>query len=115
MRIKFIFVVILGSAGLYACKVSQQALAITPDDTTYASSRWTGSTQEELQKGFNIYTNKCNECHKIFSPDKFSVKKWEHEIEDMAPKAKLTDIEKEQLYRYIMSRNYTMTAGKQKK
>jgi cytochrome c5 len=79
----------------------------TADQVTEASTRWPGTTAILLKEGHNIYVTKCNECHKTFAVVKFSEKKWLHEIDDMAPRAKLTAVEKEQLTRYILSKRAT--------
>lgn len=68
-----------------------------------AEARWPGVAAVELQEGHRIYTTKCTRCHKNFEITGFSESKWKHEIDEMAPKAKLTAVEKEQLTRHILS------------
>jgi cytochrome c5 len=66
-------------------------------------ARWPNTVAEELTTGQRIYEIKCTECHKAHRIEKFSEKKWLHEIDDMSPKAKLTVDEKLKLTKYILS------------
>lgn len=59
----------------------------------------------ELRKGREIYAEKCGTCHKIYKPEKFNVKKWEEIMVVMAPKAELTDTEREYIFRYLVNHN----------
>lgn len=68
-----------------------------------ADKRWPGSNAAELEEGSKIYRTRCSTCHGNFEITKFSEKKWFHEIDEMAPKARLNPTEKEQLTRYIIS------------
>ena len=68
-----------------------------------AEKRWPGVSAAELQAGSTIYTTKCTRCHGNFEITKFSESKWLHEIDQMAPKAKLSDAEKQQLTKHILS------------
>jgi len=60
-------------------------------------------TLNDLKAGQAIFINQCTECHKAYTITKFSEKKWKHEIDDMSPKAKLTDEQKATLSNYILS------------
>lgn len=98
----------------YACK-SKAVLAVSPTDKELAVAQktWPGTTLDELKEGQSIYKNQCTECHKNFEITKFSEKKWKHEIDDMSPKAKLTDTQKEKLTKYLLSyREANQTAAK---
>jgi hypothetical protein len=66
-------------------------------------ARWPNTLVEELRAGQIIYEGKCTECHEAHSIEKFSEKKWLHEIDDMSPKAKLTADEKLKLTKYVLS------------
>lgn len=75
----------------------------TEKELAVAQKTWPTATLEELKEGNNIYRNQCSECHKNFEITNFSEKKWKHEIDDMAPKAKLTAEQKEKLSKFILS------------
>ncbi len=71
--------------------------------TKMALNRWPGTSSAELVEGQKIYTNQCTACHGNFPVEKFTEKKWLHEIDEMAPKAKLSAEEKEKLTKYLIS------------
>ncbi len=87
------------------CSSSSKVMATYPTNAELiiAQKRWPEATQESLNNGYTIYTTKCNTCHGLKNVPKLSEKKWEHEIDVMAPKAKLTASEKELLRQYILS------------
>lgn len=56
---------------------------------------------EELQKGRAMYIEKCSSCHALYLPEKYSKKVWEKNVNEMAPKAKITDEEKQLILSYV--------------
>ncbi|MBK7309610.1 MAG: cytochrome c [Sphingobacteriaceae bacterium] len=90
---------------LVQCKTTKSVVTTEPSEKelTVAQKTWPSTTLDELKEGQAIYKNQCTECHKNFTITKFSEKKWKHEIDDMSPKAKLTDIQKEKLSKFILS------------
>ncbi len=90
---------------LFQCKTTKGIAAADPTEKelTTAQKTWPGTTLDELKEGQAIYKGQCTECHKNFTITKFSEKKWKHEIDDMSPKAKLTDAQKEKLSKYLLS------------
>lgn len=99
------------------CKSKQTVVAATPAATLapvasdanlttqlqVANKRWPGTIEAELDEGKTIYSTKCTQCHKAYTIEGFGERKWLHEIDDMSPKAKLTDTEKQKLTKYILS------------
>lgn len=66
-------------------------------------------TSATLSEGQRIYTGPCTKCHntakmKIY---KRSEESWQHEINVMAPKARITDTEKDALWKYILAMRAT--------
>lgn len=105
-------VLVLCLISMAACKSSKNVsgtssapLAYAPSETqvTMALKRWPGTTPAELVEGNKIYTTQCNRCHDNFPVEKFTEKKWLHEIDDMAPKAQLSPEEKTKLTKYLLS------------
>lgn len=96
---------IIGTMYFFAECSSSKVIVTTPTsaELTVAQKRWPEASQESLNNGYTIYTTKCNTCHGLKDVPKLSEKKWEHEIDVMAPKAKLTANEKELLRQYILS------------
>ena len=101
------------------CKTKQKSVETTPAPPTplpttslknaeelqiqIAQSRWPNTIAEELTEGKTIYRTKCTKCHENFPIEGFSEKKWLHEIDDMSPKANLSDVEKLRLTKFILS------------
>ena len=50
-----------------------------------------GITMGELQEGLAIYKKNCSSCHALYAPSAFTAIKWEKELKEMLPKAKITD------------------------
>jgi hypothetical protein len=75
----------------------------TEKELAVAQKTWPNTTLEELKEGNTIYRNDCSKCHKNFEVTKFSEKKWKHEIDHMAPKAKLTAEQKDKLTKFLLS------------
>jgi cytochrome c5 len=101
---KYLFILVC-AAVLIQCK-SKKAIAnaeLSGKELAVAQKTWPSTTLEELKEGEAVYKNQCTQCHKNFTITKFSEKKWKHEIDDMSPKAKLTDVQKEKLSKYILS------------
>jgi mono/diheme cytochrome c family protein len=48
------------------------------------------ATLQELQDGRNLYTQHCNACHELYSPDQFTVTQWKSIISTMGPKTNMT-------------------------
>lgn len=85
----------------------------TEKELAIAQKTWPATTLEELKEGNTIYREQCSQCHKNFEITKFSEKKWKHEIDDMAPKAKLTAEQKEKLSKFILSYREANTVATQ--
>ena len=54
-----------------------------------------------LQKGRELYINKCASCHTLYAPEKFNKTEWNKWVDKMAPKAKLTQEEKVLVKAYV--------------
>lgn len=78
---------------LIACK---SALYIPSAENTSGKAN-----VEELQKGRALYINKCSSCHALHLPEKYTKNEWIGWVNKMAPKAKITDEEKELIQAYV--------------
>jgi len=97
----FPFVVLAAACTSYAKTIDKYQ--VSQEQIDVAKKRWETSDSEKLKAGKSIFIKQCSECHKPFVIEKFSEKKWKHEIEDMSPKAKLTAEEKENLTQFVLS------------
>ncbi len=76
----------------------------TSSVTTTAGREKTESatvSHDQYLEGKAVYEVKCSTCHKLKNPARGTMEKWYGWIERMAPKAKLTDVEKTQVTNYI--------------
>lgn len=58
-----------------------------------------GITLERADKGYLLYKNKCAGCHRLHSPSEYTIAKWEKNLMEMYPKAKVSTEEEKQLIR----------------
>jgi len=106
MKKIFYFFAGLLAIGTIACTSYAKTISkynVTPEQTEIAQKRWVASDITKLNHGKYIFANQCTECHKAFVIEKFSERKWNHEIDDMSPKAKLTEEEKQDLTYFVLS------------
>ncbi len=97
-----IIAILFGSFTFYQC-TGPAAVISSPADKELAAAvkRWPDATKEQLTEGYTIYTTKCTKCHGDKGITSRSEAEWATAIASMAPKAKLTDVEKENLTRYV--------------
>ena len=61
-------------------------------------------TLEKLKEGHEIYkTGACTNCHGAADISQYDVTKWKEIIDEMAPKAYLSDAQKDAVYKYVLS------------
>ena len=60
-------------------------------------------TKENLQKGRELYVNNCASCHQLYLPNKYDNKVWSFWLDDMQPKAKITNEQKQLIYNYLIN------------
>ncbi len=58
---------------------------------------------EELTAGRELYTHNCNSCHSLFLPDRFTPDAWQHNLDRMQPRARITDAEKALILKYLLA------------
>ena len=113
---KKLFILILSSL-LFYCKTKKKTGAPAGNSNTktesrsgapkseleIAQKRWAGTTSADLSEGKNIFETKCTRCHGAKNILTRSEENWKASIAKMAPRAKLTEEEKDKLTRYILS------------
>jgi mono/diheme cytochrome c family protein len=69
-------------------------------------------TLQELAIGRNLYTQRCGSCHTLYLPGHLNDAGWRTKLNEMQPKARIADAEKELILKYILrGRARTATAG----
>jgi cytochrome c5 len=84
---------VIGISILIACS---SALYMPSKENVAANSNI-----EELRKGRALYVSKCSSCHTLYLPEKYNKTEWAKWVDRMAPKAKITDQEKELIQAYL--------------
>lgn len=59
--------------------------------------------KSELAEGKNIFTTSCAKCHDLPNPTEHSSEEWVGIMNSMAPKAKLTEVQYQWVYDYVVS------------
>jgi hypothetical protein len=91
-----------------ACKSKKGAsstASIVPTDVQLKAIqvKYPDVTMQGLTNGYAIYTGACTNCHGMKNIYKRSEESWKHEIDVMAPKAKISATEKDELYKYRLA------------
>ena len=58
--------------------------------------------QTKLMEGRRLYVKNCNGCHNLYLPDQFPETMWKKNMEEMQPKAKITDEEKKLILDFLL-------------
>ena len=64
-------------------------LTPTQADADRASQNFSGTTLADLNNGYQLYIDRCNNCHWLKHPKKKSLEAWSHILPKMAHKAKI--------------------------
>ncbi len=92
---------------------STKYLIPTEVDVPIAQSHWPGTTLNELSRGYDIYADKCTDCHGLKKPQKYSVDDWNTKhMPTMGKKAKLNPEEYNLVLHYILTKREEITTPK---
>ncbi len=61
------------------------------------------ASKEVIAQGRTLYDAKCQRCHSLYKTTDFTVIQWRKNVNDMAPKANLSDTEREAVFAYVVS------------
>lgn len=95
---KKLITIVLISLVVFACS---HKTTTTATKTTVMKTESATVTNAQYLEGKAVYEASCGRCHKLFSPDKGNMTQWTKWLNAMAPKAKLTDEEKQMVTNYI--------------
>jgi hypothetical protein len=70
-------------------------------DAARASVRWPGTTVANLQRGRELYVNRCSGCHALYRPQTFPADKWRGIVVEMTDRSKLAPDDAETVIRYL--------------
>jgi cytochrome c5 len=99
---KFLFASLLMIA-VYSCtKKATPVKSGTATQTTETETKVVASA-EVIAAGKIVYEAKCGKCHALHATDEFTAAKWVPLVDAMAPKARLTEVEKTNVLAYVQS------------
>ena len=75
----------------------------SPADAVFLAPRWPGTTVDDLERGRRLYVRRCSGCHNLVLPRAFPAEKWPGLVDDMAEKARLGPLEREDVVRFLVA------------
>ncbi len=60
-------------------------------------------SNDTLMSGKTLYVNNCQKCHKLYPPEAYNAAEWRDNLNAMQRKAKISDAQKETIYKYLMA------------
>lgn len=107
---KTLSIILLGSLIIVACKSKKNVSKTSSNEPTEAQltalkSKVPDGTMDDLKKGHSIFYGACTNCHGAKDVTGYSQEQLQSVIDQMAPKAKLSDSEKKDVWRYALAVN----------
>jgi cytochrome c1 len=119
-KLQILIMVCFASLLIYACKSKKEATTTSSADplkpgdaeVTAIKSKHPDVTVDQLAKGYTVYSEDCTRCHGKKNIYSRTEEEWTKAINRMAPKAKITDEQKDNLTKYIFAMKASHPAGK---
>jgi mono/diheme cytochrome c family protein len=92
---------LLGLAGASACAAGLPHPSEV--DVARARERWPETSRADLEKGREVYVVRCSTCHPLHRPTEYEPARWDAELHKMAPRARLSEAERDAHFRYVMA------------
>lgn len=61
-------------------------------------------TPADMEEGKRLWQQRCADCHKLYTPESRTVKKWDQILPRMSKRSKLTEIEAGKVRAYIITK-----------
>ncbi|RQP07686.1 MAG: hypothetical protein EAS48_11020 [Chryseobacterium sp.] len=100
---KKITLILVAAVALASCESRQKAIAGTPT-TGKLNTR-------QMAAAKSLYENSCGKCHVLHAPSEYTAEKWKSIIDWMAPRAKLDEQQKQQVFQYVSAHASDAPAG----
>lgn len=92
----FLFILVFG---LLSC--SGSIPSPNKEQISWASQKWTGTSEETLLSGRQQYIVKCSGCHSLKIPMSYTEMQWDTIMQKMGPTAKLSSNEYQNIIKYV--------------
>ena len=110
MKLRILTILSVLSIVIYSCKSKKSGGTTsedlyTPGDAQLKAiqTKYADVTAETLKEGHSIYIGACTNCHGKKNMYKQTEAEWENDVNRMAPKAKITDAQKDALWKYVLA------------
>jgi mono/diheme cytochrome c family protein len=108
MKLRILAILLLLGVIIYSCKskkASTPAESLEPGDAALKAiqTKDAGVTAETLKEGYAVYTGPCTNCHGKKNLYKHTDEEWQHDINRMSGRAKITDAQKDALSKYVLA------------
>lgn len=110
MKLQIITIVSVLGFIIYSCSskragASSSTESLLPGDAQLKAIqvKYADATAQTLKEGHDIFVGVCTNCHGKKNMYKNSEAEWQKDIDHMAPKAKITDVQKDALWKYVLS------------
>ncbi|MBP7808705.1 MAG: hypothetical protein KA163_05400 [Bacteroidia bacterium] len=110
MKLQFITILSVLAIFAFSCKSKKAGGSTTEDLYTPGEAqlkaiqvKFADATAATLKEGYDVYMGPCTNCHGKKNMYKHSEADWQKDINRMAPKAKITDVQKDALWKYVLS------------
>ena len=89
------------TSAIGGCAGSAGTVPVVPGDEKWASQRWPGTTIGDLSRGHDVFVSRCSSCHGLPRPELKSPDEWDHVLDEMAARAKLSAADSTLVNRYL--------------
>ncbi len=110
MKIKIVTILSVLGLFIFSCTSKKSTTGSSPDTLIPGDAQlqkiqtiYPDVTAQTLKEGYDIYVGPCTNCHGKKNMYKRTAGEWENDVNRMAPKAKITDAQKDALWKYIVS------------
>lgn len=94
---------VLALAALTAVGCAAALRQPTAQDVRQASTRWPGTTLEDLHRGRSLYVRRCSGCHTLYLPSAYEAELWPALVDSMAVKARLDRAQQADITRFVVT------------
>lgn len=100
MKLKITSLALLGIL-IYSC--APKVAPPPPPPSPSKAPEVVAAVSNDVAEGKDLYENNCAKCHKLYNPNDYSDQDWLPILERMKKKAKLSDMQHDKIYAYIIS------------
>lgn len=109
MKLRILTILSVFALVIYSCKSGKSGTStaedLTPGDAQLKAiqAKFPDATAQTLKEGYDVYTGPCTNCHGKKNMYKHSEEDWQHDVNRMSKKAKITDAQKDALWKYVLA------------